>query len=800
MYPGAKAERLLGGGSVYDNEKDVRRHQQREAKEAKKQAKARTHSLRKYSSSMSVTLAGISSASDNEPPGGSEHDGFPFPGMFSPSESRPEFLRSRLPSSPLLHDANVLRTEQDEGELSYSHPHANEPSHTIAAKEPPSRIVVHEPARGCATTDQEPPGRAETSNHYRHGARSARVPRPATMVAHESNDAVKAFLAEADSELKTATAGSIIEQQPRRRPGNSDVPTLHPGLSRTVHAATPPQSLVSSVVPSTLPKKLKWWQRMRADRHETPAMQQVMQDSRPTAQRTKMNVRRPRAGVSDWFDDLDEDELRLDESQCSDSASVHTPRASSASFHTPQTSISSDMRNLRWSPASTNISNHSHAQAYAAPSVVESSSPHHEWEHDGWENEDLPGLVAHPALRGSRSHSAIGQQNRLTRYPPAPHGPPTIPLPKLPRAAARRLHDVEDLQGVSMLDLSASSEEEEEVDAKSEIRNYPPLRHKNQRLRDSMVIADHGDAILVADAERIQNVRPRPIMNRVSRRATAESGAEEWGRTMSSRRTSTLMQVTQEEENLLEAMRNKRASLRLDALRKRLSSASMANLDGRPKTAGVDGRNTFDVPGRPWSLHNPYAHRRAFTSDIAFSPKGSTLNSARYCTSQTGRRKSGQQSKRKSLSVSDAHDGLGLGIDSFPFPQVPTRESVKPLDARQAPEPLQLAGHVPLDEKPATQHAPESQKASPSSSRTSISTRSNLSTSPAYSDAQGSWKVSVQNTPITPPQDYKVMGALVQDDLVHGQNEKAKSFSAQSTQMPANSRQSSGRPQRASII
>jgi len=104
-------------------------------------------------------------------------------------------------------------------------------------------------------------------------------------------------------------------------------------------------------------------------------------------------------------------------------------------------------------------------------------------------------------------------------------------------------------------------------------------------------------------------------------------------------RGSKLMKVTSEEEKLLEAMRDKRASIRQDDFEKGFKTAmQLQDIVARPKTAGADGRT---------SQSSAYVSRSSVSSIMAGS--------------------------RLSASADDL-----LLEDSYPFPEVPPRGGILP--------------------------------------------------------------------------------------------------------------------------
>ena len=254
---------------------------------------------------------------------------------------------------------------------------------------------------------------------------------------------------------------------------------------------------------------------------------------------------------------------------------------------------------------------------------------------------------------------------------------------------------VRNLQNESFLALSSSEDEGED---------YAPRQpeYRRHRIRASIDKADVGEEALVCSAERVQPIRPRPIVNRRSRHSSRSNSLEtippvpslptakrpqlrqrtssrNWQEEMKAKvatfdtpvsatdsgdsstgnqssdqsskpeprkklplRGSKMMQVTAEEEKLLEAMRNKRAIVRKDLIANGFTQA-MRNSILRPGTAGGGVRTPASEPEHTVPPL-PLAHslRRSLT--------------------------------RSSFSAST--DDL-LRDDAFPFPEVPSRSGTK---------------------------------------------------------------------------------------------------------------------------
>ena len=264
-----------------------------------------------------------------------------------------------------------------------------------------------------------------------------------------------------------------------------------------------------------------------------------------------------------------------------------------------------------------------------------------------------------------------------------------------------------DLQVDSFLELSSSEGEDNGGSPPSETQDS----YSGNCIRGSVKRNSHNGEVFVGDGRRARPVRPRSTLDRnpsrplskrsissgyvppvpripdkprlnqrtsstrwreimeekaASTESTVDSGASSLNdnavplrsqtsltRKMPHLRGSKLMKVTSEEEKLLEAMRDKRASIRQDDFEKGFKTAmQLQDIVARPKTSGADGRTSRSstVYGSKSSISPPPQEHR----------DGRHLNGARL-----------------SASVDDL-----LLDDAYPFPEVPPRESREGMNDR----------------------------------------------------------------------------------------------------------------------
>lgn len=636
----------------------------------KKQSRKSRKQARKSPSFISVTLSDI----DGEPAHAS--DGFPFPGMVPSAETstRPPQTVYRQGSSLLL------------GEI-YSY-HSTHTDNTSIATAPPARRTEslstlrshYDSAKVPLPVSQQTSDSSARDMALRKGFPPISSPSEFRKVnSYKSTDFIAPHSRNLSVDSKVSSGSKLsgnsikrINDMPRRRPSTTDRPTLFPDANRTAsHAVSPPLALIGSSVPKSLPPnlrttRLKWWQRKASSPKVSPPIpvEDVANREEPFGNKfssMKVNVKKPRAGAKgprNWFDDL-EDEEQIPED-------LHQPTIGNSDHPLSILEI---------------ISPDAHP-----PNVSRKSS-----------------LSIGNQQAGSFSRKLSSRYESASKNPTVmPSSPINNPrsIPNSPQAksiqsatSSKGSHLRMDLQVESFLELS-SSEDEGEVSAPS----GACAPYRCHRIRGSIERASYNKEVLVGSAQLVQPVKLRSTTNRTSSRplskrsissevvppvpkipdrsiklvqrtsstrwrelmdekaasteSTVDSGASSLtdkanprkghsSRTKkkSSIRGSKLMKVTSEEEKLLEAMRDKRASIRQDDFEKGFKTAmQLQDIVARPKTAGADGRS---------SRSSVYGSRSSLSSVMA--------------------------GPRLSASADDL-----LLETAYPFPEVPPRKGIPP--------------------------------------------------------------------------------------------------------------------------
>ncbi|MCJ1459763.1 hypothetical protein MMC28_010142 [Mycoblastus sanguinarius] len=675
-HPGEKAERILGA-----SEPDGKESKKKQTRKEKKQ-------LRKYPSFMSVTLSDIDGESVRAV------DGFPFPGMQTPSETsrRPTHDENRQGSSPFLGEQYTMVSADVDNTSDASRPEAQRAvsSSTLRSHYDPKKspLSVSQQTSASSTRDMAlrkgyTPISSPLSHNIVEAARSTK------------SDKFHSRQVSADSKVSGSSklSGNSIKRiagTPRRRPSITDPPTLYPNANRTFHAVSPPPALINSSLPKPLfpgaPQtapfsRLRWWERGKLKTSppiSPPITIEEKQDHRSydeSFSSVKVNVKRPRAGMRNWFDGIEDEELTLEELQHPELSKYQM-----GDRHEPPSSIHEIMSQ---GPLPLQITARKSSFSSRNP---QTTAPGRKL---SFRLESPNGQISH----GRSSQQSLSQpsetRNTLGRY----SGGSTRGTVR-----SKGVHSGMDLKVESFLELS-SSEDEGENSAGLEA---PYHRH---RIRASIEPAGYNNEVLIGNAQRLQHVKPRPVVNRFSQRplsrrsnnsetvppvpkipdrpklsqrtssirwremmgekagsieageSTVDSGESSQNgnpnaRRISSRpkrkqnvRGSKLMKVTSEEEKLLEAMREKRASIRKNDFEKGFKTAMQLNggrdVVPRPKTAGVDGRI---------SLSSGYGSRSSVSPPPEYGIKR-TLTGSR---------------------LSASTDDLRFD-DAYPFPKVPER-------------------------------------------------------------------------------------------------------------------------------
>ncbi|KAL2040970.1 hypothetical protein N7G274_006428 [Stereocaulon virgatum] len=617
-HPSSKAERTLGASQAKPSES-----------KRKSTWKERTQ-MRKYPSYMSFTLSKV----DGEPV--KTPDEFPFPGMPTSAEPLPHLIRNlnSKGSSPVLGEqySNGTTTIDLDYFSGLPIPQARRAgsagtlrSHYDSTKSP---LAISQQTSASSARDRAlRKGCPEISSPLAHNSvqtvRSKDSDRP-----HSRNPS-------GDSKL-SGSSFKKINGIPRRRPSVTDPPTLYPNAGRAFHAVSPPPALINSTLPRPLQTPQtpslsvgKWWQRKASSKTppaspggDRQAQQQRFEDSFASV---KVNVRKPRPGVAgarNWFDSLDvEEEPMVAELQYPEPPSYQLPQKPDAPMNI------SEIMSLEPHPPASQVtsrkSSFSNKSQHTNPSTRKLS----------FRLDPVPARPAHTAPMSppnggesiSRSLSEDSIQSTINGR---------VMLSKM------------NLHLESFLELSSSEDEGGESSAASELL-LPVRGHK---IRPSIDRTSYNSEVLIGNAQCAQPASPRAVVNRLSNRSSGKSNNLEtvppipsipakpkigqrssstrWREMMEDKTTSTestadsrdssvsgetkaqrvppmrvkrkgsirgskLMKVTQEEEKLLEAMREKRASIRQDDFEKGFKTAmQLHDAVSRPKTAGADGRTS----------------------------------------------------------------------------------------------------------------------------------------------------------------------------------------------------------------
>ncbi len=648
-HPGAKAEKVLGaldgdGSELY--------------KKTKKEYK----SLRRYPSFMSVTLSDMDAESVQA------EDGFPFPGVRTPSEviRRTTQAISRHGSSPLLGEHLSTGSATDYFSCaSRPPPHHADSSSTLRShyEKTKSTLLVSQQTSSSSVRDMAlRKGLPTVSSPLNHDVvREMKTMETKKIHTRNLSD---------DSKLSgnsKVSANSKIAGMPRRRPSVNDPPTLYPNAPRAFHAVSPPSALINSAVPkeehpgilhSKSFHRPRWWDRKKSKTPPSPPRVEHIVDPPPIERNyssVKIHVKKPKAGARNWFDGLDDDENMPELLHQVDGLKRPFPQPPSGPL-----SISEIMSQQHLTPAPPVMSSFGHKSQPSGSSDPRSNNS-----------------VISPAL--TRIHGELSPQPSVVGSLP---GSPSVRSLQSTESS-RGIHPGIDLQIQSVLNLS-SSDDEDDSSALAE------TSHRRHRIRASIEKADYGSEVLLGNAQRVQPARPRPAVNRNSRgpssrssqmseivppvpripnrpQLAARTSSMKWKEIMEERSTSTttdagestyesgesslnlkaeardpvsrskknknlrgskLMKVTTEEERLLEAMREKRASVRSNDFQKGFKKAMQLqtqDLSPRPQTAGADGRTSRSSLYRSRALVSPPPSQQQNKSSLS-SVAGSRLS------------------------------------------------------------------------------------------------------------------------------------------------------------------------------
>ena len=672
FHPGTKAERTLG---TSEPERPDRK---------KKPSRKERKQLGKSPSFMSVTLSEI----DGEPAHGS--DGFPFPGMLTPDERQQPPTRhpGRKGSSPLLGELFANGSTTGETLSINNSPQARRAgsattlrSHYDSAKVPLpiSQQTSASSARDMALRKGFPPISNPSDFRKVDGIEPAK---PGT--AHDRNVSGESKV----SHTSKLSGNSLkkINGTPRRRPSVTDPPTLYPNADRAFHPVSPPHALINSTLPKTLPPndqpaRLKWWQRkISSPRTSPPTLSEDNQNVDAFEENfssVKVNVKKPKLGNTgnrNWFDGLEDDEQTFGDLQ-----HPETLQPQNHGKPAPPLSISEVM------------------SREARPSQITSrkSSFSNKSQHPGPSDRKLSFRLDSPPRSSAITSSSVP---KIPQSTPIHHETRSLNS----NTSRKPSHGGMDLQVDSFLELSSSSSEDEGGGGSAPFEAQPTHAHLRDRV--SKEKASHNNEVFGGRAHEVKPIKLRSQLNRtasrpISKRSTSsefvppvpripdhprisqrtsstrwreimeekaastestiDSGASSFNENVNTRRAhssrtkkklnirgSRLMKVTSEEEKLLEAMRDKRASIRHDDFEKGFKTAmQLQDIVARPKTAGADGSTSRSST--------------VYGSRSSISPPPQDYGLRRQLTGS-----------RLSASVDDL-----LLEDAYPFPEVPRKEA-----------------------------------------------------------------------------------------------------------------------------
>lgn len=666
-HPGAKAEKLTGASQPDESDAKKRKQSRKEKK------------LRKYPSFMSVTLSDVDGESIKVP------DEFPFPGMQTSNENLPGPIQNlnRRVSSPSLgqlyvndypYGANPTHAPSPEagrvGPSTFLRPHYDPAKSPLSISQQTSASS----ARDMALRKGFPPI-SNTSSHNLVGTlKPAELEKPySPTISIDSK-------VSGDSKL-SGTSIKRINSTPGRRPSVMDPPTLYPNMNRSFHANFHPQALIASSLPKPLSSHgrdtssfsmPRWWEKKKPQvtppivAEAKPARKSQEDDHRSI----KINVKKPKVGVRDWFVGLEEEGLTFGEFLNPEVSKYQLSENPKPHFGIHEI-MAQKTGSLPLTQRNGSLSSNKGLQTHS----------------DG----RLSVRLDSPSVRRLYSSSSSQQpgdkctSENLSAIPKAKSLHST--------ASSQIAHARLDLKNESFLELTSSSEDEGESSATTSEGS-----RRQHRIRASIERASYDNEVLVGNAQCAHPVRPRSIVNgrswhftkatdsqeivppiprnpdrpRLSQRTssiqwreiteektantestidiggsfhnfsnTSRSGFSSRSKKKQIIHGSKLMKVTSEEEKLLEAMRDKRASIRQDEFAKGFKTAMhLQDIVRRPKTSVIDGRDsrslTYGSNSSVFSAPQEYGGKRTLTGS----------------------------------RMSASSDDLGLE-DAYPFPKVP---------------------------------------------------------------------------------------------------------------------------------
>lgn len=630
-HPGAKAERTLGASEP-------------EAAGSKKKRRQLKNGF------MSVTLSDVDGEFVKSP------DEYPFPSMQTPSESShvPSFFPSRQGSSPLLGEQYANGSAEADYFSRLPSPQARRAGSamTLKAHYDPARspLAISQQTSASSTRDMAlrkgcPEVSRPATHHSAQAVQSSDPSRPHSRCpsgdSRISGSSIRKITAVPRRRPSVTDPPTLYPNADRAFHAVSPPPAL---INSTLPKPLPNQQTAS-------PSGSKWWQRKatsktppQSPRVERQTHQQPFEQSFSSI---KVNVKRPKPGTPgdrNWFDGAEDDEPVVADLQHPELSTRQTRKKQE-----PPLSISEIMslepRTTEITSRKSSFSNKSQHNATMTRKLsfrLDSSPP---------PSRPLPASISAPT---GDIHSGSSTTPSQPLYTASSAPPPTRNISKTSSNDSiqstingRVVHGGMNLQLESFLELSSSEDEGGESSAPSEIQPS----YRRHKIRASIEKASYDTEVLVGNAQRAQPVRPRSIVNRnTNRPIPARTDSSEivppvpnipskpqpgprtsstrWREMMEDKALSTestidsressvngdiharithsrrpkrkpsprgskLMKVTQEEEKLLEAMREKRASIRQDDFEKGFKTAmQLHEIVSRPKTAGADGRTS----------------------------------------------------------------------------------------------------------------------------------------------------------------------------------------------------------------
>ena len=696
-HPGAKAEKVLGASEG-------------DGPELKKKSKKGRNQLRKYPSFMSVTLSDVDAESVKTP------NEFPFPGMHSLSDPvpHPKPEKTRQGSSPLLDEQRMLGSTEV--------PRINAASPQAHRAESFSTLRSHyDPKKSPLSISQQTSASSARDMSLRKGFPSISGPsglRTVEAVQSSDCDALHSRNISIDTKVSGSSklSGNSIKRInsiPRRRPSIMDPPTLYPNSNRAFHAVSPPPALIDVALPKTLSLQKssfvrpRWWTKAKTQMPLSPPCPVYIDDRRRredfdnTLSSIKVNVKKPNAqpypGVRNWFDGLEDEGTLTDSDQDIIVLGYRAPE-----------------------PRTPPVINHEIVtQGARAPQIPARKSSLSNDAEPTTLSDQKPSFRLDTTLIRSLHSGSSSQALEETKTPSTTPGRSTTTQTT---TSSKGLPQGTDLQSISFLELSSSEDETE---------SNPDVPYRRHHIRASIEKASYNNEVSVGNAQRAQPIRPRPIVNgrtrplsrrsnssekvppvprlpdtpRLSQRtssvrwremledkggsteSTVDSGESCLNGSMDPRRVRTkaqtirrskFMKVTSEEEKLLVAMRDKRASIHQNDFDKGFTRAmQLQESAARPKTAGADGR--------AWCSSN-YGSRSS-TSPLLVENVG--------------------QMSRTEFRFSASVEDLRLE-DAYPFPEVPFHRKA-PIELISPPKTSPSLSFSPSDilpETPASHNSP----------------------------------------------------------------------------------------------